>query len=58
MKTKVFSFSTKTESDAALVGKFKKQASNSGRSFSWVVIQALKAYEESKTVKAGESNVQ
>lgn len=48
MFNKVFSFSTKKEEDLKLIQKLKIEASRTGRSFSWLVIQALREYEEKR----------
>lgn len=45
---KTHSFSTKTESDLLFVEKLKQEARLKGRNFSWVVVQALKAYKANK----------
>ena len=49
MTNKVSSFSTKTKDDEELVAKLKKQATLSGRSFSWIVLRALRSYDKAKT---------
>lgn len=49
MKTRVHSFSTKSEADAKLIEQLKIKASRRGQSFSFVVIQALKQMEEAKS---------
>lgn len=50
---KTHSFSTKTETDLLFVEKLKQQARRKGLNFSWVVIQALKAYEANKDQEDG-----
>lgn len=51
MNTRVHSFSTKTAADSELVDKLKQDAIKSGKKFSWVVLQALKAYHEQTKAK-------
>lgn len=46
---RVYSFSVKTEEDFQLVQKLKVAAAKKGKSFSWVVIQALKQQEAYET---------
>ena len=45
MANKVHSFSTRTIEDEELVKKLKLKAQQEGRSFSWIVMQALKLWE-------------
>lgn len=45
MANKVHSFSTRTIEDEELVKKLKLKAQREGRSFSWIVMQALKLWE-------------
>jgi len=49
METRVHSFSTKTQSDLDFVSELKLKSRRKGVAFSFVVLQALRAYEASNT---------
>lgn len=46
MEAKTYSFSAKSSSDRQLIEGIKTNASRTGTSFSFIVIQALKQYQE------------
>lgn len=45
-ETRVFSFSVKTKEDLKLVEAIKLAHAKQGRKFSWVVLEALKQYQQ------------
>ena len=49
MKNTTHSFSTKNESDETAVQELKAYARKTGKSFSWLVLQALKDYKLGET---------
>lgn len=51
MNSAIFTFSTKTKEDTDFVNKIKIRAAQSGRTFSYTVLQALKEIENAKQEK-------
>ena len=51
MSNKVYSFSTNNDKDEELVQRLKTLSKQTGVSFSWLVVQALKETEKLETSK-------
>ena len=51
MKSQIFTFSTKTEADTRFITELKLRAAQSGITFSYLVIQALKQQAANKPGK-------